>query len=212
MVGILTSRWSIQLRYSNNQTYASPSNTIGCFWKPLNQLNVSVWDKATIRQCAAAAAATTTTTTTCSTVLPEKLTGPQPVKKLPAFYWTRRFITAFTTARHMSLSWARSMQSLSSHPTSRRSISISSHPRLGLPSGSFPQVFPSKSSMRLYSPPHVLHAPPIPVFLIRSPKWYFVRSTEHKAPCFVVFSEAVYRNLKKQNFCNCNCWSLRSQL
>ena len=36
--------------------------------------------------------------------LPEKLTGPQPVKKIPAFYATRRFITAFTKAHHLSLS------------------------------------------------------------------------------------------------------------
>ena len=36
--------------------------------------------------------------------LPEKLTGPQLVKKFPAFYGTRMFITAFTTTRHLSLS------------------------------------------------------------------------------------------------------------
>ena len=42
--------------------------------------------------------------TPCSTVLLEKLTGSQPVKKFPAFYGTRRFITAFTSARHLSLS------------------------------------------------------------------------------------------------------------
>jgi hypothetical protein len=40
-------------------------------------------------------------------VLPEKLTGPQLVKKFLAFYGTRRFVTAFTTVRHLSLSWAR---------------------------------------------------------------------------------------------------------
>jgi hypothetical protein len=34
----------------------------------------------------------------------EKLTGSQLVKKFPAFYGTRRFITAFTRARHLSLS------------------------------------------------------------------------------------------------------------
>jgi hypothetical protein len=34
----------------------------------------------------------------------EKLTGFQLVKKFSAFYGTRRFITAFTTARHLSLS------------------------------------------------------------------------------------------------------------
>jgi hypothetical protein len=39
-----------------------------------------------------------------STVLLEKLTGFQQVKKFPAFYGTRKFITVFTSARHLSLS------------------------------------------------------------------------------------------------------------
>jgi len=39
-----------------------------------------------------------------STVLLEKLTGLQLVKKFPAFYGTRRFITAFTSTRHLTLS------------------------------------------------------------------------------------------------------------
>ena len=43
--------------------------------------------------------------TTCSTVRPEKLTVPQLVKEFPALYRTRRFITTFTTARHLSQSW-----------------------------------------------------------------------------------------------------------
>jgi hypothetical protein len=34
----------------------------------------------------------------------EKLIVSQPVNKFPAFYGTRRFITAFTRARHLSLS------------------------------------------------------------------------------------------------------------
>ena len=34
----------------------------------------------------------------------EKLTGSQLVKKFPVFYGTRRFITAFLGARHLSLS------------------------------------------------------------------------------------------------------------
>jgi hypothetical protein len=33
----------------------------------------------------------------------EKLTVSQLVKKFPAFYGTRRFITAFTRAHHLSL-------------------------------------------------------------------------------------------------------------
>jgi hypothetical protein len=43
-----------------------------------------------------------------STVLLEKLTSLQPVNKFPTFYGTRRFITAFTSVRHLSLSWASS--------------------------------------------------------------------------------------------------------
>ena len=34
----------------------------------------------------------------------KKLTGFQLVKKFPAFYGNRRFITAFTSARHLFLS------------------------------------------------------------------------------------------------------------
>jgi len=40
------------------------------------------------------------------------------VKKFPTFYGTLRFITAFTSARHLSNSRARSIQSMPPHPTS----------------------------------------------------------------------------------------------
>jgi hypothetical protein len=42
-----------------------------------------------------------------SRVLLEKLTVLQLVKKLPTFCGTRRFITAFTSACHLSLSWVK---------------------------------------------------------------------------------------------------------
>jgi len=85
-----------------------------------------------------------------STVLLEKLTGSQLVKEFPAFYRTRRFITAFTSARHLFLTWASSIQSTPPHPTSWRSILIlSSHLRLGLPSGLFLPGLPTKT---LYTP------------------------------------------------------------
>jgi hypothetical protein len=71
-------------------------------------------------------------------VLLGKLTGPQLAKKFPAFYGNRRFITAFTSARHLSLSRASSIQSIPAHPTSWRSILILySHLLLGLSSGLF---------------------------------------------------------------------------
>jgi len=85
-----------------------------------------------------------------SRVLLEKPTGLQLVKKFSAFYGTRRFITAFTSARHLSLSWASSIQSIPQHPTSWRSILILfSHLRLGLPNDLFPSGFPTKT---MYTP------------------------------------------------------------
>jgi len=47
-----------------------------------------------------------------SRVFLEKLTGFQLIKKSPKFYRTRRFITAFTSSRHLSLTWASSIQSI----------------------------------------------------------------------------------------------------
>ena len=51
---------------------------------------------------------------------------------------------------YLSLSWARSIQFIPSHPTSwRSSLILSSHLLLGLPSGLFPSGFPTKI---LYTP------------------------------------------------------------
>ena len=69
-------------------------------------------------------------------VLLEQLTGLQLVKKFPAFHGTRRFITAPTSVRHLSLYLSSPIRSMYPHPTSWRSILIlSTHLRLGLPSG-----------------------------------------------------------------------------
>jgi hypothetical protein len=86
-------------------------------------------------------------------VLLEKLAGLKLVKKFPAFYGTRRFITAITSV----LSLASSIQSIPLHPTSWRSaLILSSHLRLGLPSGLFRSGFPTKT---LYTPlPSPTHA------------------------------------------------------
>ena len=62
------------------------------------------------------------------------------------FYGTWKFITALTSVRHLSLSWASPIQSTYPHPTSWISILIlSTYQRLGLPSGLFPSGFPTKT-------------------------------------------------------------------
>ena len=94
-----------------------------------------------------------------SRVLLEKLTGFQLVKKFPAFYGTRKLITAFTSSRHLSLSWASSIQSIPPHRTSWRSIIIlSSHLRLGLASGLFSSGFPPLLSPRTCYMSHPSHS------------------------------------------------------
>ena len=76
-----------------------------------------------------------------------KRTGLQLVKKFPAFRGTRKFITALTSVRHLTLSWASPIQSIYPHPTSRRTILIlSTHLCLGLPSGLWRQFSKIKAA------------------------------------------------------------------
>ena len=95
-------------------------------------------------------------------VLLEQLIGLQLVKKFPAFYGTRRFITSLTSVRHLSLSWASPIQSIYPHPTSWRFILIlSTHLRLGLPSSLLPSGFPTKTPYTPLYHPYAPHAQPI---------------------------------------------------
>jgi len=59
-----------------------------------------------------------------SRFLLEKLTRFQLLKKFPVFYGSRRLITTFTSAHHLSLSWASSIQSMPPHHNSWISILI----------------------------------------------------------------------------------------
>ena len=117
-------------------------------YPPVSSVMVVAIHRATM--CITALVRPLTLLTPWCRVLIEKLTGLQLVKKFPAFHGTRRFITALTSVRHPSLSWASPIQSLYTHPTSWRSILIlSAHLRLGVPSGLLPSGFPTKT---LYTP------------------------------------------------------------
>ena len=113
-------------------------------------------------------------------VLLEKLTGLQLVKKFLAFHGTRGFITALTSVRHLSLSWASPIQSTYPHPTSWRSILILyTHLRLGLPRGLIPSGTPP-SPYTPHSPySYMPHTHPISFFSILSSAQYWVRGTNH---------------------------------
>ena len=79
-------------------------------------------------------------------VLLETLTGLQLVKNFPVFHGIRRFITALTSVRQLSLSWASPVQSIYPYTLiPLRSILISTHLRLDL----LPSGFPTKT---LYTP------------------------------------------------------------
>ena len=91
--------------------------------------------------------------TPCSRVL-EKLTVFQLVKKFPVFDRTRRFVTAFKTARHLSLSRDRQSQFTPFKPTACRCVLILfCHLTLGLICVFFLSGFTNKAH---YAPGHDL--------------------------------------------------------
>ena len=132
-------------------------------------------------------------------VLLEKLTGLQLVKKFPAFHGTRMFITALTSVRHLSLSWATPIQSIYPHPTLWISILIvSTHLLLGLPSGLLPSGFPTKT---LYTPLSSPIRATCPAHLIvLTPLWVHFRS-RHKEHYFFDWKFPFHCFHRQCNFC-----------
>jgi hypothetical protein len=86
-------------------------------------------------------------------------------RETTAFYGTRKFITAFTTLRH--LLYPKPDRSNPCHSNSRRSVLILSSIYVWVfQLVSFPQVSPPKPCMHHSSSPYMLHVLPIPMFLI----------------------------------------------
>ena len=85
----------------------------------------------------------------------EKLIGPQLNKKFPSFYGTHGFITTFTRARLLCLTWTRSIQSTSP------SHFLKDHFNIILPS------IPGSSKWPLM-PPHQypVRSPPLPIHAV----------------------------------------------
>ena len=119
---------------------------------------------------------------------------PQLVKKFPAFYGTRRFITAFTSARHLSLSWARRKRFIASHPTSRtRILMLFSHPCGSIPSGVFPCPHQNLYTPLLFLIPTTCTVQFIHFDLITRK---IFGGTYHKDPRYVVFSIPLLKSHK----------------
>jgi len=92
--------------------------------------------------------------TPCSRVLLENLTGSQLVKKFPAFYGNRRFITAFTSARHLSLSRARLIQSMTPSHFLKIHLNIILPSTPGSPKWSLSLSFPHQNPVWTSPLPH----------------------------------------------------------
>ena len=122
-------------------------------------------------------------------VLLEQLTGLQLVKKFPAFHGTRWLITALTSVRHLSLSWAIPIQSIYPHLTSWRSILII-HP--STPKSLQWSLYLRFPPPRTYTPPsshpYAPHSKPISFFSILSPTQNWEGSTDHLAPRYAISS------------------------
>lgn len=95
-----------------------------------------------------------------SRVPSDKLIVPHPVKKFLSFYETPKFLPLYHKSHHLSISYARWIQSTTSYP-SVKFILTSFHLRLGLRDGLFScGFFPPKSSMHFCPSLRLPRAPP----------------------------------------------------
>jgi len=119
-----------------------------------------------------------------SRVLLEKLISFQQIKKFPVFYGTRRFITTFKSARHLSLSWP-PVPILNwidpDHTPTSHFLKIHLNVILRWVSQvvCFPQISPPKPRIQLSSLQYALCTPPISFFSILLLEKYWLKGTDH---------------------------------
>ena len=113
-----------------------------------------------------------------SRVLLEKLTGSATSQEIPHTLWNPKVhhhvhkcppFVPILSQRHPVPTPSHFQKS---HPI------VSSHLRLGLPNGLFPQVSPPEPCAHLSPHPYAPHAPPISFFSILPPAQYWVRSKD----------------------------------
>jgi hypothetical protein len=98
-------------------------------------------------------------------------------------------ITATKRFLHWSLSWARWIQSIPTHPIFLRFILIIfSHLHLYLACGLFPSGFPTKTLYALLFARRMLHVLPISSSLTLSLKLYSVKNASYEGTHYAVFS------------------------
>jgi hypothetical protein len=139
----------IPLQSDKIPTYLS--HTKVCFnWAPRNESALGEWRYSSTHSLTLAIdggewSASRNWLTPWSRILLQKLIVTQLVKKFPALYGTRRYITVFTRALHWFLSCVGWIRSTPSHPISLKfTLILSSHLRVGLPTGLFPSGFRPK--------------------------------------------------------------------
>jgi hypothetical protein len=84
----------------------------------------------------------------------EKRICSQLAKKFPVFYWTRGFITALTSARHLSLPSARSIQYMPQSHFLKIRLNIILQSMLGSSTGSLYLRIPNQNPVYTFPLPH----------------------------------------------------------
>jgi hypothetical protein len=118
--------------------------------------------------------------TPCRRVLLEKLTGSQLVKKFPAFYENRRFITTFTNPATCPYPQPARYSPCILPTTWRSNLILSSHRRFGLPSSLFPSCF---LTIILYVP---LLTPIYPACKAHAPYYIVICGLSSSVACLVL--------------------------